>query len=201
MEWYEAEVQDLERARLRQRAPPHPAVFYGSSWIRLWTTLAHDLGNASAVNLGFGGATLEACVGFFERLIAPIRPASLIVYAGDNDLGDGRTSGDVAAVFKALVTKVDRDLGRIPFGFISIKPSPARLGLLEQISDANEAIRREIVRHPMAFYVDVFTPMLGVTGQPRRDLFLEDGLHLSRAGYRLWAVLVGQYRDRIFTKD
>ena len=34
MEWYEAEVQDLERARLRHAALPHPAVFYGSSSIR-----------------------------------------------------------------------------------------------------------------------------------------------------------------------
>jgi lysophospholipase L1-like esterase len=201
MEWYEAEVQDLERERPRHAALAHPAVFYGSSSIKLWTTLADDLGDESVVNLGFGGSTLEACVWFFERLVPPIRPSSLVVYAGDNDLGDGRTPADVAALFKALITKVDHDLSPIPFGFISIKPSPARLGLLEQVSVANEAIRREILRHPRAFYIDVFTPMLGVRGAPRRDLFLDDGLHLSRAGYRLWAVLVAQYRDRIFTQD
>lgn len=70
--------------------------FYGSSSIRLWATLASDFPGLSVVNLGFGGATLAACVYFFERLVLPCSPASLVLYAGDNDLGDGRRPEDVA---------------------------------------------------------------------------------------------------------
>jgi len=33
---------------------------------------------------------------------------------------------------------------------------------------------------------DVFTPMLNATGQPRPQLFLDDSLHMTRAGYLLW---------------
>ena len=80
MEWYEAEVRALEETRATQSPPPDPAVFYGSSSITLWSTLARDLGTARAVNLGFGGSTLEACVWFFERLVPPAGPASLVVY-------------------------------------------------------------------------------------------------------------------------
>lgn len=32
--------------------------------------------------------------------------------------------------------------------------------------------------------------MLGSDGQPRMELFREDGLHLNAAGYRLWASAV-----------
>ena len=32
--------------------------------------------------------------------------------------------------------------------------------------------------------------MLGWDGKPRKDLFIEDGLHLSPKGYALWTVLV-----------
>jgi lysophospholipase L1-like esterase len=200
MEWYEPEVRAIEHAHLTHALPPHPAVFYGSSSIRLWTTLAKDLGNTCVVNRGFGGSTLEACVWFFERLVPPLRPVSLVVYAGDNDLGDGRTPRQVAGWFKALAGKVDRDLGPVPFGFISIKPSPARVDLIERFAEANDAIRRAIDRHPTAFYIDVFTPMLDPNRRPRPELFLADGLHLSRAGYRLWSTILRQHRDQMFAK-
>lgn len=201
MEWYEPEVRELEKIRFTHPPPPSPAVFYGSSSIKMWSTLAEDLGSVRAVNLGFGGSTLEACVRFFDRLVPPTHPCSLVVYAGDNDLGDGRSPDEVAGWFGELIAKVDRDLKRAPFAFMSIKPSPARVGLLDQIVEANRAIRAEIAHHPSAFYVDVFAPMLAPNGRPRPELFLEDGLHLSRAGYRLWAGILKRYRDRIFTKD
>src|SRR5262249_20765434 len=200
MEWYEPEVRALEQARATQSLPPDPAVFYGSSSITLWHTLARDLASTRAVNLGFGGSTLEACVWFFDRLVPPTHPASLVVYAGDNDLGDGQTPRQVRNRFEALAAKVDRDLRQIPFGFISINPSPARRGLINKIADANHMIRRTLAGRPRAFYIDVFSPMLGPTGQPRLELFLDDGLHLSPAGYQLWATILGHYRDRIFTK-
>src|SRR5262249_24881031 len=152
----------------------------------LWSTLASDLDAACIVNLGFGGSTLEACVWFFERLVTRACPASLVVYAGDNDLGDGQSPQHVTDRFEALVAKVDRDLPAMPLGFMSIKPSPARAGLLPRIVETNDAIRRRIAQQPSAFYIDVFTPMLGPDGQPRAELFLDDGLHLSRSGYQLW---------------
>src|ERR1700761_3657151 len=111
MEWYETEVQDLERNLANIRLPDGPAVFDGSSSIRMWTDLAHDLCNNRAVNVGFGGSTLAACVHFFDRLVRPIDPASLVVYAGDNDLGDGRTPEDVLASFRQLAALVERLAG------------------------------------------------------------------------------------------
>jgi len=32
--------------------------------------------------------------------------------------------------------------------------------------------------------------MLGNTGQPRPELFVADGLHMTRAGYLLWRALL-----------
>jgi hypothetical protein len=125
MEWYEAEVRQLEAARSVQNIAADPVVFYGSSSIRLWENLARDLGSPRAVNLGFGGSTLEACAYFFERLILPLQPCSLVVYAGDNDLGDGCNPRQVLSFFQALSTKVEATLPNVRFVFLSIKPSPA----------------------------------------------------------------------------
>jgi lysophospholipase L1-like esterase len=48
--------------------------------------------------------------------------------------------------------------------------------------------------------VDVFDAMLDEGGEPRRSYFLEDGLHLSHEGYRLWSQLLQPYRKQIFTE-
>jgi lysophospholipase L1-like esterase len=198
MDWYEAEVHALEKSLHETPLPEDPAVFYGSSSIRMWSDLASDLQDLRAVNVGFGGSTLEACAFYFERLVASLDPASIVVYAGDNDLGDGRSPQHALGCFRSLADKVEQLPAAVPFGFVSIKLSPVRVGLRTQIVCANSLIQEEIARRPQAYYIDVFEAMLDETGQPRPELFLEDGLHLSRVGYRLWAELLEPYRNRIF---
>jgi lysophospholipase L1-like esterase len=199
MEWYEPEVRTLEQSLRGAPLPERPTAFYGSSSIRMWTDLAADLDDSRALNIGFGGSTLAACVHFFERLVPPVRPASLVVYSGDNDLGDGRSPEEVFHSFRALANLVDRLLATVAFGFMSIKPSPARIGLQKRIRQTNQLIRSEIDKRPGAYYIDVYDGMLNAKGQPRPELYLEDGLHLSRAGYKLWANLLEPHRNRIFT--
>ncbi len=194
MDWYEAEVAQLVN-RLAAVPIAAPAVFYGSSSITLWDSLAADLACERAVNAGFGGSTLAACSHFFERIVPPLRPSALVVYAGDNDLGDGQSPDDVVASFYGIAEQVDRRCGAIPFGFISIKPSPARAAILRDIQTVNARIRELIERRPDGYYVDVFTPMLR-GGAPRPELFSDDGLHLNRAGYDLWTRILTQFHHR-----
>jgi lysophospholipase L1-like esterase len=198
VQWYESEVQALERATLSRVNGNHPPVFYGSSSIRLWETLAEDF-DPRVVNLGFGGSTLEACDHFFSRLVLPVHPRSLLLYAGDNDLGDGRSVEWVLGLFRSLAQRVAASLGTIPFGVVSVKPSPARSVIRDRIRRFNDLIRVEIESRAGGYYVDVFSAMLNEKGEPRPELFLADGLHLSREGYRLWGHVLEPYRNRILT--
>lgn len=197
MQWYEDEVRALER-HLGSVSVNHPPVFYGSSSIRLWDTLAEDVGPA-VLNLGFGGSTLEACNYFFDRLVPPVKPRSILIYAGDNDLGDGRTVAQVVAWFRSLADKVAASLGPVPFGFVSIKPSPARYPIIERIHIANSLIRRDIESRPGGYYVDAFSSMIDTAGKPIATFYLADGLHMNREGYRLWSRLLAPHRNQIFT--
>jgi lysophospholipase L1-like esterase len=63
----------------------------------------------------------------------------------------------------------------------------------------NELVRHEIESRQSGYYADVFSAMLDKTGKPRAELFLADGLHLSREGYRLWGRLLEPYRHQILT--
>jgi lysophospholipase L1-like esterase len=201
MEWYEAEVRQIESARSVRNIPTDPVVFYGSSSIRLWENLAGDLGSPRAVNVGFGGSTLEACAYFFERLVLPLQPCSLVVYAGDNDLGDGRSPRQVLSFYRALSSKVEKRLPGVPFAFLSIKPSPAREPLLNRIRRTNSLIRHEMETRECGLFVNIFDPMLDAKEKPRPELFSPDGLHMGPDGYRVWAEVLTPYRHRIFVED
>jgi lysophospholipase L1-like esterase len=141
---------------------------------------------------------MTACSWFFWRLVRPIQAKSLVLYAGDNDLGDGKSPIEVVHQFGFLRSQIDQFLGLIPFAFLSIKPSPARWHLKERIQETNSAIEKEITARPQGLYIDVFQPMLDAEGNPRRELFSEDGLHLSAAGYRLWREILWRYGNLLF---
>jgi lysophospholipase L1-like esterase len=196
-DWYEPDVRDLQRSSALLVNGTRPPVFYGSSSIRLWTTLAEDF-DPRVINLGFGGSTLEACNYFFERLVLPLKPASLLLYAGDNDLGDGRTAEQTFACFRSLAGKVERTLGSMPFGFVSVKPSPARRLILPEIRALNTLVQQAIKTRPSAYFVDVFSYMLDSDGEPYSRYFSEDGLHMNHQGYLLWSRLLEPYRKQIF---
>ncbi len=196
MQWYEPEVRALERANRRPAEGSRPPVFYGSSSFTLWETLAEDF-DPRVLNLGFGGSTLEACDYFFARLVQPVMPRSLLVYAGDNDLADGRSVDEVLRFFLSLAAKVAALPDATPFGFMSVKLSPARVALRDGIRCFNDLVRAQIEARPPGYYVDVYSAMVDESGRPRSELFLDDGLHLNREGYRLWGRLLQPYRDRI----
>jgi lysophospholipase L1-like esterase len=200
MIWYEYEVRALERMIHDRRSTPGPVVFYGGSSIRLWETLDADFPGVEPVNLGFGGSTLAACVHFFGRLVVPCSPRALVVYAGENDLGDGRSLADVLASFRKLADLASALPGDPRLSILSIKPSPARWYLIDAIREANHMIKTEVDRRPSTFYLDIHDPMLGPDGRPRPELYVDDGLHLSAEGYRLWKSLLSAHADTIFSR-
>jgi lysophospholipase L1-like esterase len=192
MIWYEDEVRNLEKAG-KQSASINGTVFYGSSSIRLWQTLEQDFKGYNPLNMGFGGSTLAACVWFFNRVVVPIKPKQLVIYAGDNDLGDGRHAEEVFIFFKQLIANINKHFKNIPVAYISIKPSILRWGINDRILYANQLIETEIKDIPNFTFIDVYHQMTDANGYPRGDLFEPDGLHLSAQGYELWKKHVQAY--------
>lgn len=197
MVWYEADVREVEDRVAAVAEAKNSVVFYGSSSMRLWKTLEQDFPESKTLNLGFGGSTLAACAWFFERLIVPVAPQSLVFYAGDNDLGDGRHPQEVYLFFCAFAEKMSRLLPGVPWYFLSIKVSPARWGISKQIQETNKLIRDELINLPDCQYVDMTTPLLAADGRPRREFFENDGLHLNPAGYKAWKEAL-QQQAKIF---
>jgi len=190
MFWYDDEIKRLEKERAEMAYQP-ATLFYGSSSIRLWTTLADDFHGFNPVNLGFGGSTLAACTWFFDRVMAGYEPERLVFYAGDNDLGDGRHPEEIFIFFQEFACRVAKRFGSLPCYFISLKPSINRWGQVDQFRFTNELISAEIKNNPSDWnWIDVFNPMLNANGYPNAEYYVSDGLHLSEKGYQLWKTII-----------
>jgi len=198
MQWYENEVSNLEEQIKNGTIPKGFNLFYGSSSLTLWKDLSEAMMPHDVASIAFGGSTLEACNYFFERLVLPAKPRSLIFYAGDNDIGDGRYHSDVMAEFEKLLLKRATHLPGIRFTFISVKPSPARHHYLHRIRLLNTYVKERLESIDNTFYLDVHTPMLTADGMPDKSLYLEDGLHMSSKGYALWRDLLHKNAQTIF---
>jgi lysophospholipase L1-like esterase len=190
MFWYEDEIKRLEKVRTEITYRPE-TLFYGSSSIRLWDSLADDFSNFKPVNLGFGGSTLAACTWFFDRVMTGYQPERLILYASDNDLGDGRHPEEVFLFFQEFTQRTTKRFGSLPCYFISLKPSISRWDQVEQYSFTNGLISAEIKNnHPDWRWIDIFSAMLNDHGYPKAEYYLSDGLHLSKQGYQLWKTII-----------
>jgi len=173
---------------------PGGIVFVGSSSIRLWD-LASAFPGRRLLNRGFGGTQILDSVRHVERLVLRHEPATVVFYAGDNDLSAGRTPEQVLADFEAFVAPVQAALPATRIAFIGIKPSLARWAIVDKVREANRLVRARCDRDDRLGFVDVDGPMIGWDGKPRADLFVKDGLHLSPKGYALWNVLVSPFLD------
>jgi lysophospholipase L1-like esterase len=180
----------FERSDRASWPAPGGVLFVGSSSIRLWPSIGDDFRQVTVINRGFGGSTMADCSLLARQLVVQYRPRHVFVYAGDNDLAEGRTPQQVLESFEAFVRTVRSELPDARISYISIKPSPLRAGLLDRAREANELIARYVEQLPNASFIDVFTAMLDGSGQPRTDLYGPDRLHMNAAGYALWRRLI-----------
>jgi lysophospholipase L1-like esterase len=190
---WEHDIAAFEAADKTNPPPTNAILFVGSSSIRLWKTLAQDFLGFPVINRGFGGSQMSDTLEFAGRIVLPCRPRQVLVYAGDNDLADGKSPEEVTAAFKALVGRVHATLPGTRIGYIAIKPSPSRWKLADRMKAANRLIAEFAKTDERLAFIDVFTPILGEDGQPRPDLFVADKLHLNAKGYELWAKTVRPY--------
>ena len=160
-------------------------VFVGSSSIRFWDLDASFPGR-DYLNRGCGGSQIADSIEYLGLLVLRHEPRTVVFYAGDNDFAAGKTPRTVAADFDTFTRDLHAALPSTGILFLAIKPSIARWSLVQEMREANRLIRDRTETDSRLTYVDVHTPMIGADGLPRPDLLVDDGLHLSAAGYTLW---------------
>lgn len=187
---WEETIRQFEQSDREKFPEPGVIVFIGSSSIRAWETLQEDFAPLKVINRGFGGSEIKDADKYASRIAIPYKPSRVVLYAGDNDIAGGNTAETVLADFKDFAGVVHGALPEVPVYFISIKPSLARWNLWPEMKKANRLVEKYCGETRGAEYIDIASAMLGEDGSPRKDIFIEDGLHLNAAGYKIWTAII-----------
>lgn len=173
---------------------PNSILFVGSSSFRMWADVQQEFKGYPIVNRGFGGSTLPDLIFYAKDIIFPYKPKQIVIYCGDNDLAssDTVTSMIVLKRFQQLFKAIREILPEVPIVYVSIKPSPSRAQLFDEMQNANALIKAFLAGQPNTVFVDVFNKMLR-KGRIRTDLFREDMLHMNKDGYAIWKKAIRPY--------
>ena len=191
---WESAIQAFEESDRKHPPEEGGIVFLGSSSFRRWDLERYFPGKA-LINRGFGGSQMADALRYLDRIVLPLKPRTLFLYEGDNDLANGKTPGTVEREFREMVARVRATLPETKIVFVGVKPSLRRWHLISKVREANARVRAITEKDNLLEFVDVDGPLLGPDGKPRRDLFVDDELHLNDSGYAIWAELVAPHLD------
>lgn len=183
---WDKKIAEIETKLAGKQADDVDVVFIGSSSIRMWD-LATSFPDVAAVNCGFGGSHIADSTHYAERLVKPFAPKCVVLYAGDNDIKKGLSVEQVVDDYKACAAAFRKAAPSVRILYVAIKPSTSRWVLYSQMASANRKIKALTEADGNAEFIDIARPMLaGTDGPPADDLFVKDGLHLSKKGYAMW---------------
>ena len=194
----EEEVRAYESLDLQNPPPKSAVVAVGSSSIRIWQTMAEDFSPVPILNRGFGGSQMSDLLYFESRLVFKYQPKIALVYEGDNDLESGKTPERILSEFEEIEKHSHQQDPKMKLVFLSIKPSPARLHLIEKMRRTNQLVEYFCKTKQNVYFLNVFDAMLTKEGTPRPELFQKDGLHMNAVGYGVWKQIIVPYIKNLF---
>ena len=192
---YWDEIQAFKKQDSINPPPKNAIVFTGSSSFRMWNSLQNDFSGYTIINRAFGGSTLPDVIRYANDVIFKYQPKQVVIYCGDNDLAanDSVSGATVASRFQQLYKMIRKKLPDVPVVYVSIKPSPSRAQLMPKMEEANRLIKDFLAKEKNTSFVDVYHLMLEPDGSPKKELFLEDNLHMKPSGYVIWQQAIKPY--------
>lgn len=187
---WEKAIERFE-AQDRQNPPPQNAIlFIGGSNIRRWN-LQDNFPDLPVINRGFGGSMIADAIFYFDRVVKPYRPELIVLYGGANDMGRGKkTPHQVLTDFRTFVDAVHENRPDTQILYISLPHFYSERDDSEAVAKVklvNQLIASAIAEDSRLTFVEVNKAMADADGQPRKDLFQRDGIHMNAKGYSIWA--------------
>lgn len=167
--------------------PPAPGaiLFVGDSQFTRWKTLQQDFPDYRVINRGFGGSKIGDLLFYMDKIVLPYQPRMIIVNEGGNDIHAGRTPEQVLADMKTFVKRVRAVMPTVPIAFSGLTSSPARITETAVRLRFNQLLKTYLAHGKKLIFLDLFNDFMGTDGLPRKELFVQDQLHDSEAGYAI----------------
>jgi len=171
-------------------------IFLGDSITQGWEgagrkVWAKNIAPLKAVNLGIGGdQTGHVLWRITEgKELAPIQPKLAVIMIGTNNMGR-HSAEQIAGAVKAIVEELRKQKPKMKILVLAIFPrSPkATAKIRDKVKTTNQIIAK-LDDGKMVFYKDIGKKFLESDGSLSKKI-MPDYLHLSTAGYELWAAAI-----------
>jgi lysophospholipase L1-like esterase len=185
------DVQTIKLYDQMYTPPANPILFIGSSSIRKWNDLERTFADYVVMNRGIGGAITNDITYYVNDIVFPYHPRQIVIYVGENDAPDEKTTADsILNRTKHLMEVLRTQLPDVPVVYLAMKPSPSREKYQNKVKTANDLIREYLKTEKNTTFIDIYTLMLTPEGKLRPELFVEDMLHMNKDGYKIWRTAV-----------
>ncbi len=189
-------------------------LLYGSSFFTNWgreksheQMLAASNGALSVTNRGFGGATADELLYFYNDLVRPCKPSMMLWRGGANDYFNGLTAHDAWQVSMRCFEWAKKDFPGIKIVILCVfeHPSATKPDQRRFYKDY-DALAKEYARdNENVYFLDMndffhISPSDVDTFENFRDIFKEDGLHLREPVYEEYAAYLAPKLMEIMQK-
>ena len=196
VEKWEDEIQKIESRDNTEQDPADAILFIGSSSIRRWTDIAADMAPFRTIQRGYGGSKYSDVAVFAKRLLHPHQYRALVIFVGNDVQGkpEDHTADQVEELARYVVSVSKAHQAHAPIFLIEVTPTEKRFKAWPAIRKVNERLREIALSTANTHFIATAEHYLDPEGNPRRELFVSDRLHLNEAGYDQWADLI---RNRV----
>jgi GDSL-like lipase/acylhydrolase family protein len=180
---FQEEIEQIVQQDLTDPPPKDAIELVGSSIFRRWTTAIQQLAPLPVYNRAFGGARTWELNHYRDRIDVPYRPKIILYYCGSNDVSAGEEAGPILDRIKEFVTRVGAALPATRIYFVSINLSPDKRAQWGVVNKINADVKAYAATVKNLEYIDVNPVLVDERGEPRPEMFLPDGLHLTPTAY------------------
>lgn len=173
-------------------------VFVGDSDIAYWEDSGWSTQFPDAVNIGIGGATIRECARHVKSMVEAMRPKGFVVLcSGENDIDPDTAAEPLFEQWKFVAETILGSEHRPRVIMLSTKPEPkAEEDGLFEIYQSYDALIKEYCNKradeadgpPPIVFIDLWEEFHAI-GNPR-ELYRDDGLHMTDMGYEIVTMLV-----------
>lgn len=140
-----------------------------------------------ALNRGFGGSQISDVNHYIEETVLQYEPAITVMYCGSNDLWARKPAQQVIEDFREFTQQLFK---RVPNGKLLVlasRPSPKRAAIFETELAFNYLLEMEAIKDERISYIrEACDRFFDEDGKFHLELFADDMLHMSDAGYKVW---------------
>lgn len=175
----------------RTNPPPQRAIlFIGSSIFRQWTNVKDHMSPLPAFNRGFGGSRTWEILHYMDKIVLPYRPRIIVYYGGSNDVNAGESAPAIVGRIKEFVSRTHAVLPDTRIYYVSINKAPQKRDRWNVVEQVNADVKALADASADLDYIDVNPVLFNSAGEPRVELYRDDGLHFHPPAYDEFAKII-----------